>query len=113
MKLLFTIFFALVLSVPVTQSSNIHCAAPYGNGSICSDDTPCNLSTALALGGEVQLLPGTYHNDITISIANTLLRSVPGIRAKIDGGLTVSGANVPLVVWDNRFLVFLIEPIAA
>lgn len=93
----YMLFLVLILaSAPAQVGSALRYAAPYGAGATCDESQPCPLSTALAQGGEIWLQPGTYHGDLTIGVPNTFLRSVPGARARIDGGVIVSGAGVTL-----------------
>jgi hypothetical protein len=83
-------------------------AAPYGAGSVCTPDAPCALSAALQAGGDVWLLPGTYQGNVTVSVPGTVLASAPGTRAKIDGGVTISGAGSTLKgveVYDSSWQV--------
>lgn len=68
-----------------------------------------SLTGALALGGVINLLPGTYSGDLVITTPNTTLRSVPGARAILDGdvqvygdGVTLDGLELTLTAWTTR-----------
>lgn len=88
------IFCISALILLVSQPSTPRYAAPYGVGD-GSPDNPQSLAAALAQGGDVWLMPGTYAGDLIISTPVTL-RSVPGTRAQIDGAITINADDVTL-----------------
>lgn len=71
--------------------------APYGTEDAeGTPEEPTSLNAALAQGGNIWLLPGTYKGDFRIDVPDTSLRSVPGTRARIDGDVQVRGAGSTL-----------------
>jgi hypothetical protein len=108
------IFVLLALFLPLLVSSAAptdRYVAPYGNGSACTPDSPCALTSMLvgAGGGTVWLLPGTYAGSFTANAPGTSYRSVPGTRATINGSLSIIAPDttwqdleITITNWPNR-----------
>lgn len=85
------------LFILLLQPSAVVYVAPYGIANADgSPENPRSLASVVCAGcggGTVWLMPGTYAGPLRIDANDTVYRSVPGTRARIDGKLEVYGVG--------------------